>query len=264
MNIHNVSLHIFHSFKLLIAMGAMMQFSWFLEWVLGWYLVDLCHVSFEMLRRDGNLANATFDRHRYFWIASLAPSVFYKLLEISKFLRALLTAYSFSMSPQLMIPQWSLVGEDLSTPWINFARVWPFADGIFLSWFRIVILKVKLERLQFFLVHIVFMICFVSSFWKQLVAELTRASRQILSHNIIFTVFTAISTCLIFLLTFSLSISTVIITGAIPPVILYFLHCTTDQLLQNVFNLVPNPDRSSATDNYFPLVPFRVKVRVNV
>ena len=105
MNIHNVSLHIFHSVKLLTAMGAMMQFSWFLEWVLGWYLVDLCHVSFEMLRRDGNLANATFDRHRYFWIASLAPSVFYKLLEISKLLRALLTAYSFSMSPQLMIPQ---------------------------------------------------------------------------------------------------------------------------------------------------------------
>ena len=105
MNVHNVSLHIFHSFKLLTAMRAMVHFSWFLEWVLGWYLVDLCHVSFEMLRRDGNLANATFDRHRYFWIASLAPSVFYKLLEISKFLRALLTAYSFSMSPQLMIPQ---------------------------------------------------------------------------------------------------------------------------------------------------------------
>ena len=105
MDIHNVSLHIFHSFKLLTAMGAMMQFSWFLEWVLGWYLVDLCHVSFEMLRRDGNLANATFDRHRYFWIASLAPSVFYKLLEVSKLFGALLTTHSFPMSPQLMIPQ---------------------------------------------------------------------------------------------------------------------------------------------------------------
>ena len=49
MNIHNVSLHIFHSFKLLIAMGAMMQFSWFLEWVLGWFIMDHPIVSFEIL-----------------------------------------------------------------------------------------------------------------------------------------------------------------------------------------------------------------------
>ena len=105
--IFHMSLHIFHSFELLAAKGiwAMMHFSWFLEWVLGRFLMNHSHVSFEMMRSDGNLANATLSHHRYFLISSLAPSVFYKLLEVSKLFGALLTTHSFPMSPQLMIPQ---------------------------------------------------------------------------------------------------------------------------------------------------------------
>ena len=84
MSLFNVSLHFFHSFKLFAAMRAMVLFSWFLEWVLGRHLMDLDHVSFEILRRERNLANATFSHHRYFLIAPLAPSVFYKLFEVGK------------------------------------------------------------------------------------------------------------------------------------------------------------------------------------
>ena len=105
MCLFNMSLQFFHSFKLFAAMGAMVLFSWFLEWVLGWHLMDLALVSFEMLGRDGNLANATFSHHRYFLIAPLAPSVFYKLFEVGKLLQALFTGNSFPMSPQLMVPQ---------------------------------------------------------------------------------------------------------------------------------------------------------------
>ena len=107
MKIFNVLLHIFHSFKLLTAEGiwAMMHFSGFLEWVLGWFFMDHPHMPFEILRRDGNLANATLSHNRYLWVAFLAPSVLYKLFEVSKLFRALLTANSFSMSPQLMILQ---------------------------------------------------------------------------------------------------------------------------------------------------------------
>ena len=49
MNVHNVSLHIFHSVKLLTAMGAMVHFSWFLQWVLGWFCMDHSHMPFEIL-----------------------------------------------------------------------------------------------------------------------------------------------------------------------------------------------------------------------
>ena len=84
MSLFNVPLHFFHSFKLFAAMGAIVLLSWLLEWVLGWHLMDLALVSFEMLGRDGNLANATFNHHRYFWIAPLAPSVFHKLFEVGK------------------------------------------------------------------------------------------------------------------------------------------------------------------------------------
>ena len=52
MSLFNVPLHFFHSFKLFAAMGAMVLFSWFLEWVLGWHLMDLAHVSFTILRSD--------------------------------------------------------------------------------------------------------------------------------------------------------------------------------------------------------------------
>ena len=107
MKIFDVSLHIFHSFELLTAKGmlAMMHFSWFLQWILGWFFMDIPHMSFEILQRDLNLANATLSHYRYLWIAFLAPSVLYKLFEVSKLFRALLTANSFSMSPQLMILQ---------------------------------------------------------------------------------------------------------------------------------------------------------------
>ena len=84
--IFHMSLHIFHSFELLAAKGiwAMMHFSWFLEWVLGWFLMNHSHVSFEMMRRDGNLANATLSYYRYLWIAFLAASVLHKLFEVAK------------------------------------------------------------------------------------------------------------------------------------------------------------------------------------
>ena len=105
MCLFNVSLQLFHSFKLFAAMGAVVLFNRFLEWILGWFLMDLAHVSFKMPRRNGNLANSTFTHHRYFWFASLTPSVFYKLFEVSKLLQALFTGNSFPMSPQLMVPQ---------------------------------------------------------------------------------------------------------------------------------------------------------------
>ena len=104
MSLFNVSLHIFHSFKLYTAMGAVMFFSWFLEWVLGWHLMDLPHVSFEM-PSNGNLANLAFNHHRPFWIAVLAPFVFYKLFDVCKLFGALFTGNSFPMNSQLMIPQ---------------------------------------------------------------------------------------------------------------------------------------------------------------
>ena len=88
MRLFNVSTHFFNSSKLFPAMGAMVLLSWFLEWVLGWYSMDLSHVSFAILRGDGNLANITFSHHQCFLIASLAASValsvFYKLTEVGK------------------------------------------------------------------------------------------------------------------------------------------------------------------------------------
>ena len=50
MSLFNMPLHFFHSFKLFAAMRAMVLFNWFLEWVLGWQLMDLSHVSFEVHR----------------------------------------------------------------------------------------------------------------------------------------------------------------------------------------------------------------------
>ena len=86
MKIFNVSLHIFHSFELLTAKGilAMMHFSWFLQWVLGWFFMDIPHMSFEILHRDWNLANATLSHCSYLWIAFLTPSVLHKLFEVAK------------------------------------------------------------------------------------------------------------------------------------------------------------------------------------
>ena len=49
MDLCKVSLQLFHSFEFLTALGAMPLFIWFLEWVLGWPLMDLAHVSFQIL-----------------------------------------------------------------------------------------------------------------------------------------------------------------------------------------------------------------------
>ena len=78
------------------------------------------------------------------------------------------------------------------------------------------------------------MMFFVSFFGKQLVAKLTRKS------PFVFIFIAVIFTCLIFYLTFSPSISSMVtIAGVIP---FSFFHCTTDQLLQNVRDLPFNPE----------------------
>ena len=84
MSLFNVSPHCFLPCELFTTMETMVLLSWFLEWILGWHLMNLSHVSFEILRRDGILANATFNYHRYFWLTSLTSSVFYKILKIGK------------------------------------------------------------------------------------------------------------------------------------------------------------------------------------
>ena len=49
MGLCKVSLQLFHSFEFLAALGAIPLFFWFLEWVLGSYLMDLALVSFKIL-----------------------------------------------------------------------------------------------------------------------------------------------------------------------------------------------------------------------
>ena len=106
MSLFNMSLHVFHSFKLFTTMRArVVLFSWLLKWILDWDLMDFSHVSFEVLGSDWNFAHCTISHRWQFWLASLASAMFYKLLPVRKLFLTFVTVKSFPMSPQLMIPQ---------------------------------------------------------------------------------------------------------------------------------------------------------------
>ena len=50
MSLFNVSPHCFLPCELFTTMETMVLLSWFLEWILGWHLMNLSHVSFEILQ----------------------------------------------------------------------------------------------------------------------------------------------------------------------------------------------------------------------
>ena len=189
------------------------------------------------------LTLATFDQSRLSRLVLLLPSMFYELLEVRKIFAAYVTPNGFSMVLQLMIPQGCRVGEDFVTS--RYTVNTPVAAVSTLP--------------GVFLVHIVLMVFFWSFGGKQLATELTWQIRKELNLILIWgfviffiTVLFFPLTCLVVFFTVCILfnfIITLIIAGVGSVVLIYLIHCTADQVLQNVTDLFISPPSSSMTDD---------------